>query len=217
MKAITAATLLKRKFKYLKWGAAWQQAFGKVEQNSVIFIWGGTGNGKTTFVLQLVKELLNEDRALYNSLEEGEKASMQNALLNASYSSKALRRLIIVKESMEDFSNRLKQPRSPRIAVVDSVQVTNWKYADYVKFKQDNQDKLLIFISQCEKSKPIGMVAERIKFDADQKIIVEGFRAISNGRSNPGGIYTIWAQGAANYWGYKEIETNTLKTNTHEN
>lgn len=219
MKAISAAALVNKKFKLLNWQGSFLEAFGNTENTGVWFVWGGSGNGKTTFVFQMVKALITKDKAMVNSLEEGNKLTMKNTLIKVGLSKKELRRITITCEPMDEFSKRLiaAQPM-PKIAVVDSVQMTNWTWADYVAFKQAHADKLLVFISQSEKGKPIGKLAERIKFDANQKIMVEGFRAISNGRSNPGGIYTIWAQGAANYWGIKETEqNNNNKEVTNEN
>jgi hypothetical protein len=221
MTAISAASLMKKKFKLMQWQGEWKEAFGLPETTGVWFVWGGSGNGKTTFTLQLVKALLRSNRALVNSLEEGNKNSMKNALMAVNYNSKELNKVLICREPMLEFTQRLAQPRAPKVAVIDSVQMTGWAFEDYVNFKNANTDKLLVFVSQAERGKPIGKLAERIRFDADQKILVEGYRAISNGRSNPGGIYTIWEQGAANYWGggsteFKQSLKNT-NTNTNEN
>lgn len=221
MTAISAASLMKKKFKLMQWQGEWKEAFGLPETTGVWFVWGGSGNGKTTFTLQLVKALLRSNRALVNSLEEGNKNSMKNALKAANFNNKELNKLLICRESMSEFTQRLAQPRAPKVAVIDSVQMTGWTFEDYLSFKNAHADKLLVFVSQAERGKPIGKLAERIKFDADQKILVEGYRAISNGRSNPGGIYTIWEQGAANYWGggsteFKQSLKNT-NTNTNEN
>lgn len=201
MTVITAAALMKKKFKLMDWTGAWKEAFGAPEATGVWFVWGGSGNGKTTFTLLLVKELVANHRALVNSLEEGNKNSMKNALIAAGLTGKELNKIIICREPMQEFGTRLAHPRSPKLAVIDSVQMTGWTFEQYLAFKNANTDKLLVFVSQSERGKPIGKLAERIKFDADQKIYVEGFRAISNGRSNPGGIYTIWEKGAKTHWG----------------
>jgi hypothetical protein len=208
MNAITAAKLMKKKFKLMQWEGEWKQAFGQPETTGVWFVWGGSGNGKTTFTLQLIKQLLNGNRALVNSLEEGNKSSMKNALMAVNFGKREQNKVLICREPMSDFARRLQQPRAAKVAVIDSVQMTGWTFEDYLSFKNANTDKLLVFVSQSERGKPIGKLAERIKFDADQKIYVEGYRAISNGRHNPGGIYTIWQQGAANYWGSETPSLN---------
>jgi replicative DNA helicase len=209
MKAITAAALINKKFKLLNWQGAFLEAFGRPEKAGVWFIWGNSGNGKTTFAMQLIKALLQEDKAIINSLEEGNKQSMKNTLVNTDFTPKELKRIIITCEPMNVMSERLKADKSPHIALIDSLQLTGWNFNKFLQFKEEHPDKLIIFISQTENGKPIGMMAERIKLYADQKIFVQGYKAISNGRSNPGGEYTIWEQGAENYYG--KINSN------HEN
>ena len=44
------------------------------------FVWGNSGNGKTSFVMQLCKELCKYDRVAFNSLEEGTSLTVQNNL-----------------------------------------------------------------------------------------------------------------------------------------
>ena len=62
-----------------KFGGEWAEAFGEPERNGVWFIWGRSGSGKTTFVLQLCKELARFGRVAYDSLEEGTSLTMKNA------------------------------------------------------------------------------------------------------------------------------------------
>ena len=40
-------------------------------------VWGKSGNGKTSFVLQLCKELTRYGKVAYDSLEEGSSLTMQ--------------------------------------------------------------------------------------------------------------------------------------------
>lgn len=219
MKLINAAMLMKKQFKLLNWTGAMRDAFGQPEQSGVWFVWGASGNGKTTFVLQLTQALIAlGDKALYNSLEEGAKASMKKAIANVGMGAGELRKLLVCCQPMQQVEAYLRQPRTPRVVVVDSVQMSGWQWADYIRFKEANAHRLLIIVSQSSGNKPIGKLAERIRFDSDQKIYVEGYRAHSNGRSNPGGVYEVWHEGAAQYWGARQQEGDFkehLKTNTH--
>mgnify|MGYP000320329112 CR=1 FL=1 len=45
----------------LKLTGAWAEAFGEPERIGVWFIWGNSGNGKSSFVMQLCKELAKFD------------------------------------------------------------------------------------------------------------------------------------------------------------
>lgn len=44
-------------------------------------VWGNSGNGKTSFVMQLCKYLCRFGRVAYNSLEEGASLTMKNTLI----------------------------------------------------------------------------------------------------------------------------------------
>ena len=49
--------LLSMKFETLAFEGTWYDAFGTPERRGVWMVWGNTGNGKTSFVMQLCKEL----------------------------------------------------------------------------------------------------------------------------------------------------------------
>ena len=72
--------LLSMKFETLAFEGTWYDAFGTPERRGVWMVWGNTGNGKTSFVMQLCKELCRFGRVAYDSLEEGACLTMQNTL-----------------------------------------------------------------------------------------------------------------------------------------
>ena len=63
--------VLNMKFETLPFEGKWHDAFSTPERRGVWLIWGNTGNGKTSFVMQLCKELCRFGRVAYDSLEEG--------------------------------------------------------------------------------------------------------------------------------------------------
>ena len=73
--------LMRMNRKVYEFEGEWQEAFGQPEQGGVWFIWGKSGNGKTSFVLQLCKQLARYGKVAYDSLEEGSSLTMQNALV----------------------------------------------------------------------------------------------------------------------------------------
>ena len=56
-------------------------------------------------------------------------------------------------------------------------------------------------MSHAEGQHPGGRVARAVEYDADVKIMVEGFRASCKSRfmDKPGVPFTIWEEGAAKY------------------
>ena len=70
-RALSVSEILKMKKKLLNLTGAWADAFGTPEFYGVWFIWGNSGNGKSTFVMQLCRELCKIVNVLYVSMEEG--------------------------------------------------------------------------------------------------------------------------------------------------
>lgn len=196
--------VLSMKFETLPLEGVWYDAFGTPERKGVWFIWGNSGNGKTSFVMQLCKELAGFGRVAYNSMEEGACLTMQNTLRRFGMDEVNRRFLLLDNESMEELSLRIKRRKSPDFVVIDSFQYTQMNYKEYVKFKEAHRNKLLIFISHAAGTLPAGRPAKSVMFDATLKIYVEGYRAISKGRFiGPVGHFDIWPERAQEYWGNK--------------
>ena len=179
----------------------WHEAFGEIDRTGVWLIWGKSGSGKTSFVLELCKDLARFGRVAYDSLEEGDSLTMKNAFIRAGMMDVARRVVLLNRESMADLHERLSRPKSPDIVVIDSFQYTRMRYAEYQRFKEAHADKLIIFVSHATGDKPKGQAADAVMYDATQKILVKGYVAISKGRFKPGGRYVIWDEGARRVWG----------------
>lgn len=199
-KALSMVDLMRKNREMYAFEGALQEAFGQPEQNGVWFIWGRSGNGKTSFVLQLCKELTRYGKVAYDSLEEGDSLTMQNALMRVGMGDVG-RRFILLNESLKELDTRLKRRRSPDIVVVDSFQYAHIDLKQYEEFIDQHKNKLIIFVSQADGLKPWGRTAQSAMYSASLKIWVEGYRAISKGRYRGNlGYYTIWAEKAEEYW-----------------
>lgn len=200
-RAYSVSDLLNKKYKLIPFEGEWHAAFAQPESNGVWFIWANSGNGKTTFVLKLCKELSKYERILYNSLEEGAAMTMRNAFLNAGLAS-VKRKLILVQETIPDLMERLDKLKSPNVVVLDSFQYTGLSFEKYRELVRRYPKKLFIIISQADGKQPSGRTAKRVMYDAALKVWVEGYRAFSKGRYiGPLGYYTVWDRGANEYHG----------------
>lgn len=203
-KALSMVDLMRKNREVYAFEGALQEAFGQPEQNGVWFIWGRSGNGKTSFVLQLCKELTRYGKVAYDSLEEGDSLTMQNALMRVGMGDVG-RRFILLNESLKELDTRLKRRRSPDIVVVDSFQYAHIDLKQYEEFIDQHKNKLIIFVSQADGLKPWGRTAQSAMYSASLKIWVEGYRAISKGRYRGNlGYYSIWAEKAEEYWSAKK-------------
>ncbi|NPD91681.1 hypothetical protein [Xylanibacter muris] len=203
-RALTVNEVLNRKRHTFPFSGAWADAFGQPERTGVWFVWGNSGNGKSSFVMQLCKELCKYDRVVYDSLEEGDSMTMHQSLLRHGMNDVGRRFNLLDAEPMEELQERLSRRKSWNIAVIDSFQYTQMSYRDYIRMKEHNKEKLLIFVSHAKGRAPRGSAAESVMYDATLKIWVEGFKAFSKGRFiGPTGEYTIWNEGVEKYWGIR--------------
>lgn len=194
--------VLSMKFDTFPFSGAWYDAFGTPERRGIWIIWGNTGSGKTSFVMQLCKELCKYGRVAYDSLEEGACLTMQNSLKRFNMQEVNGKFLLLDVELIDQLCLRMKRQKSPDFVVIDSLQYTQLTYAQFIKIKEAYRNKLIIFISHASGTNPDGRVAKKVAFDAALKIYVEGKRAFSKGRFiGPVGHFDVWPEEAAAYYG----------------
>ena len=78
-------------------------------------------------------------------------------------------------------------------------------YRDVRTLKERFPRKLFVLVSQVHGKQPLGLGAEKMMYDADLKLWVEGHTVFSKGRFiGPTGSHVIWKEGADRYWRGKE-------------
>lgn len=205
--SVTEATKMKKRT--FSFSPEFKEAFAEPEMQGVWFIWGQSGNGKSSFIMQLSKELAQHGKVAYDSLEEGTSLTMQNTLKRFAMHEVNRRFQILDCEPISELSERLSKKKSADFVIIDSFQYTQLSYKQYIELKKKHQNKLLIFISHADGKQPAGRAARSVMYDASLKIYVEGYKAISKGRfiGSNGGSFVVWADGASRYWG-EEIVNN---------
>ena len=199
--SVTEAVTMRKKT--LDFTGEFYEAFGNPEMCGVWFIWGGSGNGKSSFIMQLCKELAKFGKVAYDSLEEGTCLTMQNTLKRFDMHEVNRRFQILDCEPIAELSERLLKQKAPDFIVIDSFQYAQLSYKQYLEFKAKHKNKLIIFISHADGKQPAGRSAKSVMYDASLKMYVEGYKAVSKGRfiGPNGGKYIIWNEGAIKYWG----------------
>lgn len=220
-RAYSPAEILRMNIPKLEFDGAWAASMGKPAKSGVWLIWGNPGNGKTSFVMQLAKYLCQFDKVVYDSLEESTSLSVQMSMRRHKMEEVNRRFQILDREGMDQLVARLQRRKSAGIAIIDSFQYSGLTYKGYQAMKEALPGKLLIFISHAEGMRPAGRAAKKVEYDADIKILVDGFRASCKSRymDTPGVPFTVWAEGAAKYWLGREPEQSNIneqKTNEDE-
>lgn len=207
-RAISNQNVLAARFETAEFTGAWLASFGRPELRGTWIIWGDSGSGKTTFTLMLCKYLANFGRVAYDSLEQGLSLSLQRAWERVGMIEAGSNVILLNKEDLPEMTARLRKRKSPEIIIIDSLQYLTKFYMQQLKeLKAEFPDKLFIFISQADKAgkDPDGHIAKKIRYDADIKIKVEGFKAFVTTRyedperGEGGADFVIWEQGANDY------------------
>jgi hypothetical protein len=179
----------------------WLNSFGEPELRGCWLVWGGSGNGKTRFALQLCKYLATFGRVAYNSLEEGLSLSLQTAIAAVGMQEVARRFVVLDKEPMGELIKRLNAQKSPDVVVIDSLQYSGLNKDTAKELVDGFPRKLFVFISHADGRQPSGRTASAVRFHANVKVLVEGYRAFPVSRYGGGAPYTVWAEGASKFWG----------------
>lgn len=185
----------------LKFEGKWKEAIGEPELTGAWIIWGNSVNGKTRFALQLAKYLANFKRVAYDSLEEGLSESIKKAINGVGMKEVARKFILLDKEPIEELKERLRKRKSPDVVIIDSLQYTGLTYSDYKSLRDEFRAKLFIFISHAEGREPRGNVGKSVKYDANVKIYVEGYKAMPQSRYGGNKELIVWEKGANEYWG----------------
>lgn len=208
-RSLTAKEILNIRHQSIRPGGEWGKCVGEMDRHGVVFIWGNSGNGKTSAVVSLCKELSNFGKTLFVSLEEGFSLSFQNTLKRYDMYSCGAAFQVIDGTTVEELTERLSKPRSPEFVVIDSFQYLGLSYRQYLAFKKRFPNKLLVFVSHADGKQPEGRAAKSVKYDSGLKIWVEGYVAFSNGRFfGETGQAVIWQQGAWDYWSKRVKDNN---------
>ncbi|MCR4699739.1 MAG: bifunctional adenosylcobinamide kinase/adenosylcobinamide-phosphate guanylyltransferase [Bacteroidaceae bacterium] len=196
-RAYSPKEIAKKTYKTLPWGGKWEEAFGLPEERATWFISGASASGKSSFVMQLAYELTHYGPVLYLSYEEGLNQSFQERMLRFDLDKRQGWFRVVPNDTLDDLTARLKKRHSAKFIIVDSFQLAYWGYPETEALVKMFPKKCFIFISQEEKGQPTGKPARRLRYLADVKVRVQGFRAYCQGRFNPdaGNSFVVWEEG----------------------
>lgn len=196
-RVLTVANVQNQTIQRIPFEGEWYQAFREPQNRGVWFVWGGSGSGKSTFLMKLAKELAKTERVLYNLLEEEVDDSdyiertmfcgmneVENNFFTQSY-------------NWDQLLKYLDKRNSPKVVVIDSITYLTRKFEDYMFLKRRYRDKIFIMSGHAEGKNPRSEFEKSVMYDAKMKIYIEGYAAYCKGRTiGPnGGLYIIYPEG----------------------
>ncbi|MDP1708263.1 MAG: hypothetical protein Q8L89_04270 [Gammaproteobacteria bacterium] len=195
--------IITKKRKLLPFEGQWLEAIGCPELTHSWIVYAESGHGKTTFTMQLCQYLVSLGvKVWYDTLEEGDSESFKQAILRTGMAGIGKQFMVLDKWPIEAVKDRLRKRTPPQVIIIDSIQYSGLRYADYQTLLDEFRQTMFVFISHADGSRPKGSVAEAVRFDAHVKIRVEGYKAFVNSRfrDGEGQPIVIWEEGASKYW-----------------
>ncbi len=181
----------------LDFEGCWRGSFGTPELKGSILIYGMPKNGKTDFAIQFAKYLTKFGRVVYDSIEEGLSASLQDAIRRNHMSEVSSRFNLLDREPVNQLIVRLKRKQSASFIFIDSIQRAALTTQEYNCLKEAFPNKLFIFVSHVDDSRnPDGKTAKNIKRYSDIFAFVSGFVAYPVCRIGGGKPFIIWHEKA---------------------
>jgi len=204
-RGLTIKNIIDARVPVFEFAGEWFEAFGTPQRTGIWYIYGASGHGKTSFLLMLIKQLSNFGKVLFESYEEGDRSlSLQEGIKRLGLLG-VNNRVQVCLDSSKELKDRLSDARSPKIVVIDSLDVSEFRRIEQiVKLTGEHPGKLFVFTGWAEGKEPRKNIGKDVLFMANQKIFVEGYRAFSRGRSiGKKGYLDIWKEEAIKYHEFK--------------
>jgi predicted ATP-dependent serine protease len=185
----------------IPWEGEWREVFGQPDITDTWIIHGPSAGGKSSFTMQLAKKLCEYGGVLYVSLEEKLSMSFQQRIRRYHMEEVQSKFRVTDDGDLTHLKDRLRKRKSARFIIVDSFQVAQqvagWDYPQTAALIDEFPRKCFIFISQEQKSEPLGKGAVRLKYLAGVKVRVKGYKAQCQGRfiDEAGAEFHVWEDG----------------------
>jgi len=205
-KTFTLGQLERKTYDLLQISEKYRPHLGTPTKDFSISITGESGNGKTSYGMDLVHDIITHGngRLLYASSEEGDDKTFQDAARRSRLFELNPKKIKFIHQcGFDDIMEELNNAKGEkfRFLVCDSIDSLNLTYNQWVKLKDKHPQLSRITISWAKNGLPKSQYASDIFFMSHIKIIVENYVAIVRSCRFAGGgkDHTIWAEGAKKF------------------
>lgn len=201
MARLTLLQLKQKRYTHVQLTEEFERSLGNLVDSFVMLIFGDSGNGKTNFILQMIRVLVESGTIAYISLEERFSYSIHRAVSMHLGDVDEGVMFYDEKTTINELKDILRKQRAPKYVFIDSIQYWGINIEDYKALKEEFTNVGFIFVSHEKNQVPLGKMAQDIRYDADVKIHVKKFIAFVTSRFGGGMPYCIYEQRARQYWG----------------
>jgi archaellum biogenesis ATPase FlaH len=197
-KVLTVANIQNQSIERIQFTGEWFEAFRNPQNRGIWFVWGGSGSGKSTFLMQMAYEFAKSEKVLYNLLEEEPDDSDYVERTELCKMNEVESNFHTASYTLEQLELYMSKRNSAKVIFIDSLPYFLKKEEEYKLFKKKwAKKKIIIFSGHAKGKNPRTEFQETVMFDAKMKIYVSGYLATSKGRTfGPnGGTFIIWKEG----------------------
>lgn len=196
-RALTYDDIKNTKRSYIPFTGEFREVFSTPQDKGVWLIWGASGSGKSSFVMQLCAEFAKHYKVLYNSLEEEPDDDDFFLRMERCGLEPLKQNFHAVKEDYHDLIRRLGRKQSAKVVVIDSATYFfkgRTAFNDYIKLVRELfPKKIFIITAHARGNNPEDQLEFDIMHDANMKVRTDAYGAYNKGRKygkkNP---YIIW-------------------------
>lgn len=215
-RTLTVSNVLATKVQRITFTGRFYDVFDHPQKKARWFVFGQSSSGKSSFVMQLIKEFAQTEKTLLVSLEEALDDGDLQDRLRMFQMQDVSKKFQLVADNLEELTIRLKRRGSAQVIVIDSAPYLfmGKTFADYLNFTKQFRHKTLVFIGHAKGQLPKTELEERIMYDANQKVLVSGYVATNKGRRfGPHATqFIVWQKGYEDLHGINTKETKDENT-----
>lgn len=196
-KVLTVANVQNQKIQRVPFDGEWYQAFKRPQSRGVWFVWGGSGSGKSTFLMMMAKQYAQTGKVLYNLLEEEPDDSDYIERTQLCNMNEVEKNFYTQSYDYDELNRYLEKRKSPQTAIIDSLPYLTKDFNAYLELKRRFKHKTIICSGHAQGKEPRSEFEKSVMYDAKMKVFVSGYAAYCKGRTiGPnGGVFTIWKEG----------------------
>lgn len=194
-KLLTVGNIISQTVVRIPFDGDWYKFIKQPQNRGIWIVWGQSGSGKSSFIMQLAKELAKTKKVLYNTLEEDpddDELIQRQIDFNMT---DVKDKFYVQNYKYDELWQCLENRNPPDVIIIDSLTYFTKDFDEYMKFKKRFRNKIIIFTAHANGDKPKTEIEDRVKFDAKMKIQINGFLATCRGRTASGGTFIIYKEG----------------------
>lgn len=195
MRAVGVKAFIEKSFHTFAFEGEWKDSFGEPEKNFKMICYGGSGEGKTEFMVRFAKYLATFGKVSYVSPEQGISKSLQDAIIRNNLDDVSGKVMFLSGGLFSELVVYIKKSQS-RIIIIDSLDYMKLTVEQFKILVKTYPKKAFIIIAWAKNGTPKSQHAKDIEFMCDIKSLVENFTiTLPTSRFGGNKPFVIWDNG----------------------